>query len=187
MKNIAVLASYNGSGLDVLYDASVAKILDINIVLIISNNTNSVVLQNAKKYNIPHYLVNSKTHTNVDDKIHSLLQQNNCEYIFLSGYMKKLSKSITEDYKVINSHPSLLPLYGGTGMYGKFVHQAVIKNNEKVSGVTIHEVNEVYDEGKIILQKELILSKDENPESLEVKIKKLEKIAILEGFQLCLK
>ena len=101
--------------------------------------------------------------------------------------MKKLSPRITNIFKVVNSHPSLLPKYGGRGMYGRKVHEAVIKNQERLSGVTIHEVNEVYDEGKVILQKELVLDKGETIEGLESKIKGLEAKAIVEGFQLYLK
>ncbi len=187
MKNIAVLASHNGSALNVLQKASLEKVLDINIVLVISNNTDAPALQNADKYGIKSYLVNSKTDINPDSKIYSLLKEHNCEFVFLSGYMKKLSPEITKDFKIINSHPSLLPKYGGVGMYGRFVHEAVIKNRETISGVTIHEVNEVYDDGKIILQKELSLDECESVESLESKIKELEKSAIIDGFKQCLK
>lgn len=187
MINIAILSSHNGSGFETLYLAAQNNVLAININLVISNNTNAVVLQKAKKYNIDNYVVNSKTSQNVDDTIYKLLKESKCEYIFLSGYMKKISSKLTDNFKIINSHPSLLPKYGGEGMYGRFVHEAVVKNNEKVSGVTIHEVNENYDDGEIILQRELLLSDGETPESLETKIKELEKVAIVEGFKQCLK
>jgi phosphoribosylglycinamide formyltransferase-1 len=187
MRNVAILASHNGSGFDALYLAQLSKILDINITLVISNNTNAVVLQNAAKRNINNYLINAKTQQNPDEAVYALLKEHQCEFIFLSGYMKKLSSKVTQDFKVLNSHPALLPKYGGSGMYGRLVHEAVIANQEKRSGVTIHEVNEEYDEGKIILQKELILSSDETVESLEAKIKELEAITIVEGFAKCLK
>ena len=187
MTNIAILASHNGSGFQTLYDASLDNILNLNIKLVISNNTNSGALKKAKKYNIDNYIVNAKTDPNVDEKIYSLLKENNCEYVFLSGYMKKISPIITKNFKVINSHPSLLPKYGGAGMYGRFVHDAVVKNNEKISGVTVHEVNEKYDDGKIILQKQLTLADGETPQTLEDKIKELEKSAIVESFIKCLK
>ena len=187
MTNIAVLASYNGSGFDTLYQASKDATLDIDIKLVISNNTNAVVLEKAKAYNINAYLINSSTDDDVDEKIYTLLQENNCEYVFLSGYMKKISSKLTNNFKVINSHPSLLPKYGGQGMYGRYVHEAVVKNNEKISGVTVHEVNEKYDDGKIILQKQLTLSIGETAETLEQKIKALEKNTIIESFIKCLK
>lgn len=187
MTNIAILSSHNGSGFDTLYHASQNDILDININLVVSNNTDALVLKKASKYKIDNHLVNSKTSSNVDDTIYELLKKNDCEYIFLSGYMKKISSLLTNNFKIINSHPSLLPKYGGAGMYGRHVHEAVIKNNERVSGVTIHEVNEKYDDGEIILQKELLVSDAETSESLEAKIKELEKIAIVEAFVKCLK
>jgi phosphoribosylglycinamide formyltransferase-1 len=100
--------------------------------------------------------------------------------------MKKVPLKVTNNFKIINSHPALLPNYGGAGMYGRYVHEAVIKNQEKMSGVTIHEVNENYDEGEIILQKSLTLCENETVESLEKKIKALEKSTIVEGLQKCL-
>ncbi len=184
MKNLAILSSYNGSGFDAIYSASLKNILDVNVKVVISNNTNAVVLQNATKYNIDNYLVNFKTDINPDEKIYALLKEYRCDYIFLSGYMKKLSPLITNNFKVINSHPSLLPKYGGEGMYGRKVHDAVIQNSELFSGVTIHEVNENYDEGKVILQKKLTLDKNENAHTLEAKIKKLEQKTIIEGIKL---
>lgn len=187
MINIAILASHNGSGYDTLRQACENNILNVNIKLIISNNTNAPVLKKAKKYGVDNYLVNSKTCEDVDARIYSLLQEYNCDYICLFGYMKKISSKITQNFKVINSHPSLLPKHGGVGMYGSLVHEAVIKNKDKKSGVTVHEVNANYDDGKIILQKELILSENETAQTLEIKIKELEKTAIVEGILKCLK
>lgn len=183
MKRLAILASYNGSGFSAIYKAILEKELDIEISLVISNNTNAVVLQKAKECTLNNYLVNSKTDENPDEKIYALLKEHNCKYIFLSGYMKKLSPKITNEFKVINSHPSLLPKYGGSGMYGRFVHEAVINNRESESGVTIHEVNEEYDEGKILLQKRLSISEDEDVETLEARVKELESIAIVEALK----
>lgn len=183
MKKIGILASHNGSGFDAIYKACKENRLNAQVTVVISNNTNAVVLQNAKKYQLTNYLVNSKTDDNPDEKIYALLKENNCEYVFLSGYMKKLSSKITNNFKIINSHPSLLPKYGGAGMYGSFVHEAVIQNSEKISGVTIHEVNEKYDEGKILLQKQLRLSDNETVQTLEKKIKELEISAIVEALQ----
>jgi len=183
VKRVAILASYNGSGFDALHVALKSGELSIEIPLIISNNSNAKILENAKKHGIDNFVVNSKTAQNPDKKIEELLNEYECEYIFLSGYMKKVSINITKKFKVINSHPALLPNYGGEGMYGRFVHEAVIKNGEKISGVTLHEVNENYDEGKIILQKELLLDKDESVDSLEKKIKQLEQITIIEAFK----
>ena len=100
--------------------------------------------------------------------------------------MKKIGLDILNAFpnKIINTHPAILPsIYGGVGMYGKFVHEAVIKNGEKKSGVTIHYVNEVYDEGEKILVKELQIAQNETVDSLENRIKELESVAIIEAFE----
>jgi len=182
MTKIAVLASHNGSGFEALYSASKTDKLNIQIALVISNNTNAEVLKKATQYNIDNFIVNKQLCDDVDSKVKQLLEEFKCEYIFLSGYMKKISPSIANKFKIVNSHPALLPKYGGVGMYGRFVHEAVIQNKEKISGVTIHEVNENYDEGKIILQKSISLQEDETVNSLEFKIKNLEQEAIVEAF-----
>ena len=186
MDKIAIFASHNGSGFEAILEAIACKKLHLKIAFVVSNNTDAPVLQKAKYANIPAYLVNSKHYNDPDKKIYQLLKKHSCKYIFLSGYMKKIPANITKNFHVINSHPSLLPNYGGNGMYGRYVHEAVIANMESKSGVTIHYVNEFYDDGKIILQKELTLSKNENVDSLEQKIKKLEKVAIVEGLIKCL-
>jgi len=187
MKNIAIFASHNGSSFDTLYEASINNILPINIALVISNNTNANILQKAHKLNIKNYIINDKLFENIDDEIYNLLIKYDCEYIFLAGYMKKISSLICENFKVLNSHPALLPSYGGAGMYGKYVHEAVIQNNETTSGVTIHEVNENYDEGAIIYQESLEVLKSDTAITLEKKIKDLEKNAVIKGFEICLK
>lgn len=179
---IAILASHNGSGFEALYNASKSEIVDVEIAVIISNNKDAKVLEKAKLYNIDNFVVNQKLYDDVDNQIKYLLKKYDCDYIFLSGYMKKISSSLANSFKIINCHPALLPKYGGAGMYGRFIHEAVIKNKEKISGVTIHEVNENYDEGKIILQKSIDLDENETVESLERKIKQLEQKVIVEAF-----
>lgn len=183
MPRVAILASHNGSGFVALYEAMQSGKLSIEIPLVISNNSNASALKTATAYGIKNFAINTKTTQDPDAKIEELLHKYGCDFVFLSGYMKKVAPNITQNFKVINSHPALLPNYGGAGMYGRFVHEAVIKNGEKISGVTLHKVDENYDEGKIILQKKLSLVKDETANSLEVKIKELEKIAIVEAFQ----
>ncbi len=186
MENLAILASHNGSIFESLYDASQNKELPFSISLIISNNTSAPVLQKAKNNQIPNFVVNQSIVCDVDLEISNLLKRYNCKYVLLAGYMKKISPYLANNFFIINSHPALLPSYGGVGMYGRFVHEAVIANNEKISGVTIHKVDEHYDEGEIILQKELQLNEFETAETLESKIKDLEKVAILEALR-CLK
>lgn len=188
MKKIGILASYNGSGFETIQKAIQNNEFDAKVVVIITNNTNAGVLQKAQSYNIPHFIINDKRYPNenLDEKITKLLLEFECDYIFLSGYMKKIESKLLSAFpnKIINTHPAILPsIYGGVGMYGRFVHEAVIKNGEKKSGVTIHYVNEVYDEGEKILVKELELAVNETVDSLETRIKELEKEAIVEAFK----
>ena len=188
MKKIGILASYNGSGFETIQKAIFDKKLDAKVVVVISNNTDAGVLQKAESYDIPYFIINDKRYPgqDIDDKIARLLKEFGCDYIFLSGFMKKIESSLLSTFpnKIINTHPALLPsIYGGVGMYGRFVHEAIIKNAEKKSGVTIHYINEVYDEGEIILTKELEIASNETVDSLENKIKNLEKEAIVEAFK----
>lgn len=188
MTKIGILASYNGSGFETIQKAINEKILDAKVVVVITNNSNAGVLEKAESYNIPYFVINDKRYPgqDIDDKISRLLLEFGCDYIFLSGYMKKIESKLLSAFpnKIINTHPAILPSqYGGKGMYGRFVHEAVIKNKEKKSGVTIHYVNEVYDEGEKILVKELLLDENETVDSLENRIKELEKEAIVEAFK----
>ena len=188
MKKIGVLASYNGSGFETIQKAIENKIINAKVVVVITNNTNAGVLEKAEFYNIPYFIINDKRYPDqdIDDKITRLLLEFGCDYIFLSGYMKKIESKLLNAFpnKIINTHPAILPsIYGGKGMYGRFVHEAVIKNGEKKSGVTIHYVNEIYDEGEKILVKEFKLTQNETVDSLENKIKELEKEAIIEAFK----
>ncbi|MFY4807177.1 phosphoribosylglycinamide formyltransferase [Aliarcobacter butzleri] len=188
MTKIGILASYNGSGFETIQKAIENKILDAKVVVVITNNTNAGVLEKAESYDIPYFIINDKRYPglDIDDKITRLLLEFGCDYIFLSGYMKKIESKLLKAYpnKIINTHPAMLPsIYGGVGMYGRFVHEAVIKNGEKESGVTIHFVNEVYDEGEKILVKKIKLEENETVDTLEEKIKNLEKEAIVEAFK----
>lgn len=187
MTSIAILSSHNGSGFDAIYNAIKVGRLPLKVEVIISNNPNSNVLKKANERNVPNHTINKSKVENPDLAIYNILKEHKCQYVFLSGYMKKLSPLLTENFTIINSHPALLPKFGGAGMYGRLVHEAVIAAKERFSGVTIHEVNEHYDEGKILLQKKLALHVDETAESLEEKIKELEQKAIVEALELCLK
>ena len=188
MKKIGILASYNGSGFETIQKAIEDGILDAKVEVIITNNSNAGVLEKASKYGIKSFVINKNLfpNENLDLKIAQTIKEFECDYIFLSGFMKKIEDNMLKTFenKIINTHPAILPsIYGGAGMYGHFVHEAVVKNGEKKSGVTIHYVNENYDEGEKILIKELLLDENETAETLENKIKELEKIAIVEAFK----
>jgi len=185
--NFAVFASYNGSNIDPIYKASMDNIININISVIITNNTNANVINKAKELNIPCFIINDKNSSDTSVSIKEKLDEYSCTHILLSGYMKKISSLLTNNYTIINTHPALLPSYGGAGMYGSFVHEAVVNNKEEKSGVSVHYVNEKYDDGEIIYQDSLVLDKNETADTLEEKVKALEKIAIVEALKICLK
>jgi phosphoribosylglycinamide formyltransferase-1 len=187
MKRIGILSSHNGSGFDTLLEACENKTINAQVILVISNNQEAKVLQKASLSHVPNFVVNAKKYPdeNLDEKITKLMLEFKVDYIFLSGYMKKIEENLLKSFpnKIINSHPALLPKFGGKGMYGRFVHEAVIKEKQKESGCTIHFVNENYDEGKYIIQEKISLSSDESVETLEDKIKDLEKKAIVKAFK----
>ncbi len=185
MKKIGILSSHNGSGFDTIVTSCENKQLNAQVVVVISNNSNALVLQKAQQKNIPNFVINTNLYPqeNLDEKITSLLQEYGCDIIFLSGYMKKIEDKLLQAYPnaIINSHPALLPKFGGVGMYGSKVHEAVIQAKEKQSGCTVHFVNEEYDKGEYIVQNSIELEKNETVESLENKIKKLESVTIIEA------
>ncbi|MBD3840810.1 MAG: phosphoribosylglycinamide formyltransferase [Campylobacterales bacterium] len=179
MKNIAILASHNGSVIDPIMEAIKSNKLSYNIVTVVTNNQNANVIQKANNYNIPSKVINNNLFENSDKELENYLESFQIDMILLAGYMKKIPKNIVEKYYIINSHPSLLPKYGGHGMYGIKVHEAVIEACETTSGVTIHEVTQNYDEGKILLQKSFKVE-TKSPQILEEQIKKLEALAVIE-------
>jgi len=187
IKKIGILSSHNGSGYVTIDKACKENSLNAQVVVVVSNNSKANVLKTAEERKTPNFIINNKLFPNedLDEKITSLFVEYECDYIFLSGYMKKLeTKLITRfENKIVNSHPALLPKFGGKGMYGRFVHEAVIESQEKESGVTIHFVNEEYDKGEFILQKKLTISDGCTVEELENDVKKLESIAIVEAFE----
>lgn len=187
MTRIGILSSHNGSGFETIQNACENKILNAQVVLVVSNNTKAKVLEKASNKNIPNFIINANKYPNenLDEKITNLMKEFKVDYIFLSGYMKKIEKNLVTNYenKILNSHPALLPKFGGHGMYGSNVHKAVIEAKEKESGCTIHFVNENYDEGKFVLQNKINLNDNETVESLELRIKDLESKTIVEAFE----
>lgn len=173
-KKIALLASGKGSNaknISTFFKDSE----NISVELVCSNNSASPLFDFCKKNNISSHLIDTATNDGFE-KLLLLFKQSKIDYIILCGFLLKIPYSIISNYKnrIINIHPSLLPKYGGKGMYGLRVHKAVILNNEKKSGITIHFVNEEYDKGAIIFQKEYALSFSETAESLSETIQKLE-------------
>jgi len=169
---LGVLASHGGSNLQAIINQIKKENTNIEIVAVISNNSSSLALERAKLEGISTYHISSKTTFDVGAQIIKVFRQHQVNLIALAGYMKKIPDSVLINYpnRVLNIHPALLPKYGGVGMYGMKVHEAVINAKEEYSGVTIHLVNSKYDEGKILQQQKVPILKDDNANTLAVKI-----------------
>lgn len=146
--NLVVFASGNGSTLQAIIDAIQNNKLDAKINLVVSNNKNAYALERASKAGIPTYIISSKKMNDMDNELFEVLNSYDIDLIVLAGYLKMIGPKLLNKYKIINTHPSLLPKFGGKGMHGMHVHQAVIDAKEKVSGVTVHFVNSEYDKRK---------------------------------------
>ena len=153
--------------------------LQAKINLVVSDKENAYALQRAQINNIPTYVIKSKTSEDIDIELSEVLQNFNIDLIVLVGYLKLIGKRLVNTYTIINTHPSLLPKFGGKGMYGMNVHTAVVEAKEEYSGPTVHFVNNNYDEGNIISQTKVKLSEDETPESLSQKVQAVEKIQLV--------
>ena len=170
---ILILASGNGSNAENIINYFRDKFYEIEWC-IITNNHKAGVIEKSKKLNIP-FLILNKGQFNINRALIEI-EKFNPSLIILAGFLLKISENIIEKFpdRIINIHPSLLPAYGGKGMYGMNVHNKIIENFEEESGITIHYVNKNYDEGKIIFQKKLTIQYPCNPQELEKKIHKLE-------------
>ncbi len=178
--NISVFASGKGSNFKAILEAiETGKINNAKIVLVISNNSDAGVLAIAREHNIPAFHVSRKQFSNNEEfnnRLITLLNHYKSNFIVLAGYMKKIDQIIIRMFKnrILNIHPALLPKFGGTGMYGFKVHQAVIASKEKTSGATVHIVDEEYDHGPIVLQKNVDVDTNDTPETLAAKVRQLE-------------
>jgi phosphoribosylglycinamide formyltransferase-1 len=171
---LAVFVSGNGSNLQVIIDAIKERSLTgINIEIVIADR-NCFALERAKQANIFTYQLDRRS--DWYQEVDFILKKREVTHILLAGFLSVIHPAIcmTWKNKIINLHPSLLPKYGGKGMYGLSVHQAVILNHENESGATIHHVTEQLDDGKILLQKKCKVDLDETPESLQQKVHLIE-------------
>jgi len=168
----------NGTTLQSVIDNIENGVLDAKINLVVSDNENAFALERAKKAGIPTYIIKNKTTEEIDVELDSLLKNYEIDLIVLVGYLKLIGKRLVSTYTIINTHPSLLPKFGGKGMYGMNVHTAVVEAGEKISGPTVHFVNDKYDEGNIISQTIVELDENETPESLSAKVQAAEKIQL---------
>jgi phosphoribosylglycinamide formyltransferase 1 len=174
MKKIALFASGNGSNVEnIVRHFNATK--TANVVLILSNNRQAYVLQRANNLGIPS-IVFGREEFNDPNAVLKILNEHDLDLIVLAGFLWLVPEFIVKAFpgKILNIHPALLPKYGGKGMYGDKVHQAVIVNGEKESGISIHKVSPIYDDGQIVFQAKCRLEKNESPESLAEKVHALE-------------
>lgn len=172
---IAVLVSGGGTNLQALIDAQAAGIIKSGeISLVISNNKDAYALERAKNAGIKTAVVikKPKMQAEFEEEIVSLLEKNKIDYIVLAGFMCILSENFTARYpkRIINVHPSLIPSFCGKGFYGLHVHEAALSYGVKVTGATVHFVNEIPDGGEIIMQKAVPIKKGDTPELLQRRV-----------------
>ncbi|RME77257.1 phosphoribosylglycinamide formyltransferase [Candidatus Woesearchaeota archaeon] len=151
---LGFLASHRGSNVEAILKEIEQGKLDARAKVIISNNPKAPVLNLGKEVNIPCYCLNKEITENPDEAILNVLRRHDVNLVVLAGYVKKIGIAVLDAYpnRMLNIHPSLLPKYGGKGMYGMRVHEAVIQSRDRESGATVHIVTQEYDEGRILAQ-----------------------------------
>ncbi len=173
---IAVMVSGGGTNLQALIDAQEKGLLKSGeIVLVVSGNETAHALERAKKHGIPSVVVSKKicgSQTEFETKIQSALKEHGIQLIILAGFMSILSPDFVSKWpkRIINIHPSLIPSFCGKGFYGLRVHETALRYGVKVTGATVHFVNEIPDGGEIILQKSVPVYKNDTPEKLQRRV-----------------
>ncbi len=179
--NISVFASGTGTNFEAILKSRQAGIIESDIKLLITNNSDCGAVKIAEKYGVNVEHISRKKYPDLNEreygkKFLEILKNFDIDFIALAGYMKMIPDEVTEYYenRIINIHPALLPSFGGLGMYGINVHKAVIEAGVKVTGITIHYVNSEYDKGKIIFQKCVEIDESDDEFTLQRKVLKLE-------------
>lgn len=174
MRNIAIFASGSGTNAENIIRYFSNK-NSAKVTLVLSNKRQALVLKRAEALNI-NTLFFDRNDFYTSGKVSGWLKKYSIDFIVLAGFLWLVPADIIESYKgrLVNIHPALLPSYGGKGMFGAVVHRSVIANHEAESGITIHLVNERYDEGDIVFQARCKVDPDDTPESLALKIHQLE-------------
>ncbi|HUH34475.1 MAG TPA: phosphoribosylglycinamide formyltransferase [Moheibacter sp.] len=180
---IAVFVSGNGSNLQNIIDAIASnKLQNVNIAMVIADRF-CYGIERALDHDLPTYLLEDRLNFS-EDADHNLTDEN-IDLIVLAGFLSILSPEFTKKWtkKIINIHPSLLPKYGGKGMYGTKVHQAVLDAKEKISGATVHYVTAGVDEGEILIQGEFDIEENDNVADLQRKVAEVEQEILIEAIQ----
>jgi phosphoribosylglycinamide formyltransferase 1 len=179
VKRIAVFASGRGSNFIKIYHNIQKGKIPAQIVCLISDNPSAGAIQFAIQHQIPPAVLQPKNFSDpllFGKEILNLLHQNQVDWIVLAGFLKKIPDNVVKTYnnRIINIHPALLPAFGGKGMYGMHVHAAVFTSGVKISGVTVHLVNEIYDSGPIVMQQAVNIEECQNPQEIAEKVLKIE-------------
>jgi phosphoribosylglycinamide formyltransferase-1 len=177
--NIAVFASGRGSNFQAILNAIDAGIIPARITALISDKSEAGAFEIAKAHNIPTYHLTQKMFPSEEvlaESMLSVLTKHFADFIVLAGYLKRIPAKVVRQFRnrIVNIHPALLPSFGGSGMYGHYVHEAVIASGVKISGATVHLVDEEYDHGPILLQKCIDVAPDDTPESIAAKVLSIE-------------
>jgi phosphoribosylglycinamide formyltransferase-1 len=184
MTNIAVFASHGGSDLQALIDGCKAGKINARVCLVISNNSNAKALTRAQNEGIPALHLSEKVTSTFGEVTLEALHTHKTDIVFLAGYLRKIPAEVLHAFKnkIYNIHPSLLPKYGGKGMFGINVHTAVLAAKENETGITIHRVTANYDEGDILAQKKVLVLPHDTPETLAARVLEQEHLFIVEFF-----
>ncbi|HAI22017.1 MAG TPA: phosphoribosylglycinamide formyltransferase [Clostridiales bacterium UBA8153] len=181
---IAVFGSHEGTTLQAIIDACAAGRVSARVCVVISNNKDSGVLRRARAADVPAYHLSSQTHpepSDLDEAICHVLVEHRADLVVLAGYMRLLGERTLRRFegRVLNTHPALLPKFGGKGMYGSRVHEAVVAAREPRSGATVHVVTSEYDAGPIVAQSEIPVLDADTPETLAARVQREEQSLLL--------
>ena len=172
---VGVFSSHGGSNLQAIIDAARSGALDARVAVVVSNNSVSRALERANTESVPAFHLSRSTHPDpekLDRATLHVLKEHGVTLVVLAGYMRKLGPAVLAAYprRILNIHPALLPRHGGRGMYGRRVHESVIKSGDRMTGVTIHLVDEEYDQGPIVAQTQAPVLEDDTADTLAQRV-----------------
>ncbi len=179
LKKLAIFVSGGGSDMQSVIDSVKSGALKAQIALVVASREGIYAIERAKKENIPYIVYNKKDYADLSAMYEQIIRELTAakiDYLVLAGYLNILTKNIVDAFpkRIINIHPSLIPKYCGMGYYGMRVHEAVIANREKISGATVHYVDEGADTGEIIAQETVPVYDTDTPETLRARVLELE-------------
>ena len=180
-----MLASGSGTALEAIINAIVARVLDIRVVIVISDKSDAYALRRAEFAGMGKYVLQKATAEERDEELVEVLEKADIDLVVLADYLKPIGPKVLDKFSIINTHPSLLPKYGGKGMYGMHVHQAVVDNCEEESGVTLHFVDSEYNKGPVIWQTHVPVYPEDTAEDVSIRVQAAEGtqiVSILKAF-----